>query len=166
MNQEKMDAYERIESYLDGLLDEEKTRDFEQDLLKADVAALFREVLLMRELLGELPPAEPPEGLVERIEDALSVATASQKASAMKVREKTRDFWSVLKTGFRWPGYSLAGMPGGTEALRNSVSGLRTIGYALGPLRDPIRKGAAAVRRAGKPLWKSALTNAAKGVLS
>jgi hypothetical protein len=165
MNQEKVDAYERIERYLDGLLDEEKTRDFEQDLLKADVAALFREVLLMRELLRELPPAEPPEGLVERIEAALAVAPALQQASEIKSKEKTGGFWSVLKAGFRWPGYSLAGMSSGTETLKNSVSGMRTIGYALGPLRDPLRKGAAAVRRAGKPLWKSALTSAAKGVL-
>ena len=166
MNQEKMDAYERIERYLDGLLDEEKTRHFEQDLLKEDVAALFREVLLMRELLGELPPIEPPEGLVQRIEAALSVAPTSRKAPEIQSEEKPHGFWPALKAGFRWPVYSMAGMPGGTGVLRNSVNGLRTIGYALGPLRDPMRKGATAVRRAGKPLWKSALINAAKGILS
>lgn len=166
MNREKMDVYDRIENYLDGLLDEEKSRCFEEDLLKKDVAALFREVLLMREVLRELPPAEPPEGLGQRTEAALSVVPASRKASDTQSEESPRGFWPALKAAFRWPLYSMAGMPGGTGALRNSVNGLRTIGYALGPLREPMHKGTTAVRRAGKPLWKSALTNAAKGVLS
>ena len=165
MSQEQMDAYDRIESYLDGLFDEAETRRFERDLLKEDVAVLFREVLLMRELLGELPPAEPPEGLVNRIEAALAVAPDRQKASEMQSREETRGFWSALKIGFRWPGYSKAGMAGGTEAFNSAVSGIRTIGYALGPLRAPLRNGVAAIRQAGTPLWKSALTNLAKGVL-
>jgi anti-sigma factor RsiW len=166
MNQDKINVYERIENYLDGLLNEEKTRRFEQDLLKEDVATLFREVLLMRELLRELPPAEPPEGLAQRIEDALSVAPTSRKAPEIKSEEKPRGFWSMFRSGFRWPAYLLAGMPGSTGALRNSVNGLRTIGYAIGPLKEPMRKGADAVRRSGKPLWKYALINAAKGVLS
>ena len=165
MNPEQMDAYDRIESYLDGLLDEVQTHRFEQDLLKQDVAALFREVLLMRELLGELTPAEPPEGLVNRIEAALAVAPAGQKAFERKSREATTGFWSALKSGFRWPGYSMSGMAGGTEALKSSLSGIGTIGYALGPLRAPLRKGVAAIQQAGTPLWKSALTHVAKGVL-
>lgn len=165
MNRGQVDVYDRIESYLDGLLDEEETHRFEQDLLKEEIAAIFREVLLMRELLGELPPAEPPEGLVNRIEAALAVAPAPQKASKMQSQEGASGFWSAIKAGFRWPGYSLAGMAGGTDALKSSVSGIHTIGYALGPLRAPLHKGIAAIRQAGTPLWRSALTNLAKGVL-
>jgi hypothetical protein len=162
MNQDPIDAYDRIENYLDGILDEAETHRFEQDLLKEDVAALFREVLLMRELLGELPPVEPPEGLVNRIEAALAVAPARPKAVATPSREETTGFWSALKTGFRWPGYSMAG---GTEALKGSLSGMGTIGYALGPLRTPLHKGVAAIRQASAPLWRSALSSVAKGVL-
>lgn len=165
MNQEQMDVYDRIESYLDGLLNDAETHRFEQDLLKEDVAALFREVLLMRELLGELPPAEPPEGLVDRIEAALAVAPARQKAFEMQSREETTGFWSALKTAFRWPGYSMSGMAGGAEALKSALSGIGTIGYALGPLRAPLHNGVAAIRPAGTPWWKSALTSVAKGVL-
>ena len=165
MNRGQVDVYDRIESYLDGLLDEEETRLFERDLLKEEIAAIFREVLLMRELLGELPPAEPPVGLVNRIEVALGVAPAPQKASKMQSREGTYGFWSAIKAGFRWPGYSMSGMAGGTEALKGSVSGIHTIGYALGPLRAPLYKGIAAIRQAGTPVWKSALTSLAKGVL-
>lgn len=165
MNPEQMDGYDRIENYLDGLLDEAGTHRFEQDLLKEDVAALFREVLLMRELLGELPPAEPPEGLVNRIEVALAVAPDRQKAFQKQSREETTGFWSALKTGFRWPSYSMSGMAGGTEALKSSLSGISTIGYALGPLRAPLHKGVAAIQQAGTPLWKSALTSVAKGIL-
>jgi hypothetical protein len=165
MNPEQMDAYDRIESYLDGLLDEAETHRFEQDLLKEDVAALFREVLLMRELLGELPPAEPPEGLVNRIEAALAVAPARQRAFDTHIQEEPTGFWSALKSGFRWPGYSMSGVAGGTDALKGALSGMRTVGYALGPLRAPLHKGVAAIRQTGPPLWKSALTSVARGVL-
>jgi hypothetical protein len=165
MNQEPMNAYDRIESYLDGLLDETQTHRFEQDLLKEDVAALFREVLLMRELLGELPPDEPPEGLVDRIEAALAVAPARQKAVEIQSREETTGFWTALKAGLSWPGYSVSAVAAGSEGLQSALSGMRTIGYALGPLRTPVHKGVAAIRQAGAPLWKSALTSVAKGVL-
>jgi hypothetical protein len=165
MNQEQIDLYDRIERYLDGLLDEAQTHRFEQDLLMEDMAALFREVLLMRELLGELPPAEPPEGLVNRIEAALAVAPARQKAVETPSRQETTGFWFALKTGFRWPGYSMPALAGGAEALKSALSGIRTIGYALGPLRAPLRKGTTAIRQTSSPLWKFALSSVAKGVL-
>jgi hypothetical protein len=165
MTQEQIDVHDRIESYLDGLLDEAETHRFERDLLKENVAALFREALLMRELLGELPPAEPPKGLANRIETALAVAPVRQKAFEKPSREEPTGFWSALKAGFRWPGYSMSGVAGGTEALKSSVSGIRTVGYALGPLRAPLHKGVAAIRLAATPSWKSALSRVTRGAL-
>jgi anti-sigma factor RsiW len=167
VNQKQMDRCERIERYLDGLLDEEDTRRFEQDLLDEKIAALFREVLLMRELLKELPPAEPPEGLVERIEAEMALPSAPQPLSGKHARENTGGPWSALKAGFRWPAYTLAGIPGGAEALKRSVGWMRALGYALGPFNTPLRKKQVDTYvQTTRPLWKVALNTVVKGVLS
>ena len=54
---------DRIEDYLNGVLSDEDTKRFEEELLKEDVATEFREVLFMKELLRDIPPPEPPPGL-------------------------------------------------------------------------------------------------------
>lgn len=162
MNQE---LHDRIEDYLDGALHEEAAHRFEQDLLKEDVATQFREALLLRELLGSLPPEQPPEGLVERIESAL-VLDRRTPQSQPKTKSNRR-FGSIVtaaKASLSWPGYALSGLMGGSTALKGSASGVQTIGYSLGPLREPARKRMQALRLSRKPLWKIALSRAWQGV--
>ena len=160
MNQTRMDRDDRIEQYLDGLLDEEATRRFEQDLLTDEVAARFRESLLLRELLKSLPPDTPPPGLVERIESAMALDVVKQKRQKNKaVRETESGFWSTLKNGLRWSRYTFAGLTGGSGALKGSMGGLQTIGYSLGPLREPARNSVKAIGSSGKPLGKMALSS-------
>ena len=162
MNQEMQD---RIEDYLDGALDDEAARRFEQDLLQEDVAAEFREALLLRELLGGLPPDQPPEDLVQRIESALALDRRYRKPqSDTEPKRRFGGLGDTVKAGMRWPGYALAGLMGGRTALKGSVSGVQTIGYALGPLREPLRKGIQTIRWPGKPLWKMALSRAWRGI--
>ena len=50
---------DRIEDYLDGVLDTEESQRFEEQLVDDVVAVEFRELLLLRELLGRLPPDQP-----------------------------------------------------------------------------------------------------------
>ena len=162
MNQEMQDL---IEDYLDGALDDEAARRFEQDLLREEVAAEFREALLLRELLGSLPPEEPPRGLAERIESALVVERHDRRPqSDTAPGQRPGGFVAGVKAGVRWPGYALAGLMGGPTALKGSVSGMQTIGYSLGPLREPARRGIRALRPSRKPLWKIALSKTWQGI--
>ena len=160
MNQTRMDRDERIEQYLDGLLDEEETRRFEQDLLREEVATRFRESLLLRELLRSLPPEAPPPGLVERIESAMALNAITPKRQTVKTAgEPDRGFWSALKNGLKFPRYTFAGLAGGSGAFKGSMGGLQTIGYSLGPLREPARNSVRAIGSSGKPLGKRALSS-------
>ena len=164
MNQELQD---RIEDYLDGALDGEAARRFEQELLQEEVAAEFREALLLRELLGSLGPDQPPEGLVQRIESALVQDRRDpMPQSGAESKGLFGGLAATVKAGVRWPGYALAGLMGGPTALKGSVSGMQTIGYSLGPLREPARKGIQAIRLPRRPLWKIALSRAWQGVSS
>lgn len=164
MNQELQD---RIEEYLDGRMDPEESRRFEQELLQEDVAAEFRELLLLRDLLGRLPPEQPPPGLVERIEFALAVNEAD-RPERQKAMSGQRLGWLVdgAKAGWGWTGYALAGLSGGPGVFKASVGGMQKISYSLGPLREPARKGVHAVQLQPKALWKRALSGIWRGLFS
>jgi hypothetical protein len=180
MNQ---DLYDRIEDYLDGALDNEAARHFEHDLLQEEVASKFREALLMRDLLGSLPPDQPPEGLIERIESALvGTRRTSETETATYADRSSGALIAAFKAGLRWPGYMVAGLSGGSSGLKRSISGVRTIlsggssglkrsisgagtiGYSLGPFQEPARKRMQALRLKRKPLWKIALSRMWQGV--
>jgi anti-sigma factor RsiW len=150
---------DRIEDYLDGVLDTEESQRFEEQLVDDVVAAEFRELLLLRELLGRLPPDQPPPALVQRIESAL--------VSGRKDRPKLRNaaptrvfggFVGALKAGMSWTGYVAFGMSGGSGAMKGSVDGMQAITYAMGPLREPARNGLKAMRLKPKAIWKTALS--------
>lgn len=150
---------DRIAAYLDGLLPVEEAEQFEQDLLEEDVAAAFRQTLLLQELLGDLPPDEPPPGLVERIE-----ASVGLKPSAAHRKEKTAPNSSLgrvvqaLGWGLNWPGYLVSGLLNGSTGLRDSLSGMNAIGYSLGPLQEPARERLGALGLPKRPLWRIALS--------
>jgi anti-sigma factor RsiW len=156
---------DRIEQYLDGVLDAEAARRFEQNLLDEALANEFREILLLREVLSDLPPDYAPEGLVERIESALALPAADlpEESQAAPGRRFGR-LRAVVKVGWSWPGYALAGLWGGSGGMEGSVGGMQTIGYSLGPLREPARKGVQALRLRPKALWKTALSGVWRGL--
>lgn len=162
MNQ---DFHDRIEDYLDGALDDEAARRFEQDLLQEEVASQFREALLMRDLLGSLPPDQPPEGLVERIESALiQNRRAPEPQSVTGSGRRYGALMAAFKAGLRWPEYVFGGLAGGSSGLKGSINGVKTIGYSLGPLQEPARKRMQTVRFTRKPIWKIALSKVWQGV--
>ena len=83
--------------YLDGDLSVRETEQFEQALFRSDVSRDFREELLLRELLGTLPPVEPPTELVSDIEAIVMVQLDTDKT-------KTRRFANVRAalSGMGW----------------------------------------------------------------
>ena len=150
---------DRIEDYLNGVLSEEETRRFEQDLLKEDVAKEFREVLFMKELIRDIPPHEPPPGLVARIEKSLMhEKRQALEKSEIRGRSGFGKIGNAFKQGLSWPRYAFTGISGSTGALKDSFSGINTVSYSLGPLREPARKGISSIRLPRKPLWKIALS--------
>jgi hypothetical protein len=162
MNQ---DFHDRIEDYLDGALDDEAARHFEQDLLQEGVASQLREALLMRDLLGSLPPDQPPEGLVEQIESALiPYRRAPEPQSVPDSNRRYAALMAAFKAGLRWPEYVFGGLAGGSSGLKGSIKGVKTIGYSLGPLQEPARKRMQTVRFTRKPIWKIALSRLWQGV--
>ena len=164
MNQ---DFYDRIEDYLDGALDDEAAQRFEQDLLQEEVASQFREALLLRDLLGSLPPDKPPEGLVERIESTLiQRRRAPEPQAATDAKKRYGALKAVFKAGLRWPEYVFAGFAGGSSGLKGSINGVKTIGYSMGPLQEPARKRMQAVSFTRKSIWKIALSRVWQGVSS
>ena len=161
MNQVLQD---RIDDYLDGRLNLEETRRFERDLLKEEaVAAEFREHLLFRDLLDHLSPEQPPPGLVQRIELALTLNAADRSEDRLEKKKTVpgqRFSWLTtgVRAGWGWTGYALAGLAGGSGALKSSIGGVKTISYSLGSLRNPARKKVHALQLQPGILWKSALS--------
>ena len=162
MNQ---DFYDRIEDYLDGTLDDEAAQRLEQDLLQEEVASQFREALLLRDILGSLPPDKPPEGLVERIETALiQRPRALEPQAATDAKKRYGALKAVFRAGLSWPEYVFAGFAGGSPGLKGSINGVKTIGFSLGPLQEPARKRMQAVSFTRKPIWKIALSRVWQGL--
>jgi hypothetical protein len=152
--------YERAEDYLNGRLSDEETRRFEEDLLrKKEVAAVFRESLIMRELLTGLPPDEPPPGLIERIEDSLGLdSRPSAGEREPKRSSRLGQVFNGFRWGLRWPGYAWTGISESAMTMKDSFSGIGTVSYSLGPLQEPVRNRMDSIRLPEKPLWKIALS--------
>jgi hypothetical protein len=77
MNPNEPTLDERVEDYLDGLMGPREVRAFEQELTRPEVAQALHESLALRSMLAELPPAEVPDGLIERIERDLGIAEST-----------------------------------------------------------------------------------------
>ena len=139
---------ERIDAYLEGALSPEEADRFERELLDPEVAGLFAEALMLREMLASMPPDQPPEELIEQIEATLEVERAEEAARAPRFG-RTR----AALEGFSWMyrGPAMAVGSGGRE----TVSGLGTIRYALGPLNRPAKPKTEKPPK--KPLWRRIL---------
>ena len=150
---------DRIEDYLNGNLSEEDTKRFEEDLLKEDIAAEFREVLFMRELLRDTPPDAPPPGLIEMIEKSLLLEKRKVPDEAgYRGTSASGRIMNAFKLSLFWPKYAVTGISGSTGLVKDSLSSINKVSYSLGPLREPARKKIEAVRFPQKPLWKIALS--------
>jgi hypothetical protein len=150
---------DRIEEYLNGSLSEEETKRFEEKLLDEEVAAQFREVLFMRELLRDIPPDSPPPGLVRRIEKSLMLE--KRQVTVEVGREKSSGFGQItnaFRQSLSWPKHMFSGITGGTGVVKDSLSGMNTVTYSLGPLREPARKRVRSIKLPDKPLWQIALS--------
>jgi len=150
---------EQVEAYLEGCLSDEETLAFEKDLVKKEFADAFRETLMFREMLGDLPSDDPSPGLAERIEASLGLeASPPLKQKGTKRISRFGQAVNGFKWGLRWPGYVLDAVSSGSHSLKSSLKGLDTIGYTLGPLNERIRERADTIRLPKKPLWKIALS--------
>ena len=139
---------ERIDAYLEGALSPEEAERFEQELLDPEVAGLFAEALMLREMLASAPPDQPPEELIELIEASLEVERA-EEAEPVPRFGRTRAVLSSMSWMYRGPAMAVA--PGGREA----ISGMGTIRYALGPLNRTAKPKPEKPPK--KPLWRRIL---------
>lgn len=135
---------EQVEDYLDGVMTSREARAFEETLLDPHVATALHEALALRSLLAALPPDDAPEGLTDRIEAALGVATGAVTARERQARvPRLRAALSGAAWAFRGP--ALLANPAGAD-------GMRTVGYVTSPL--PRRDAEPAPRPA---LWRRLL---------
>ena len=154
---------ERVEAYLSGRLGLEETARLEAELLQGgEVSRLLSEELMLRELLGSMPPDEAPDGLTERIERAMPLGQAPPDLSRQQPRGRTRSVlgqiglalggasWSV-----RGPAMAL-GPAGNNTGGRAVMEGMGTARYALGPLAGDLERRLAAAPKKKKPLWRRA----------
>ena len=97
-----MELIERCEAYLDGLLAPDATSSFERDLARPEVVEVFRETLLLRELMRASTADEPPEGLEDRIAAKLGLdpETVKEKlrtARFLRTRAAMRDMSWIMR---------------------------------------------------------------------
>jgi anti-sigma factor RsiW len=119
----------RIEAYLDGTLSPEETRAFEAELAAPAVSRAFSEALLIRTLFRS--PVELPEGLVDRVAQAIGAA-AAEETGAPEARQGTvRAVLGSLEWIVRGPAMAVPPRSGTGSA---TLSGLRTIRFALAPV--------------------------------
>ncbi len=130
----------RIEKYLDGALSSREALEFEKELLKPEVTQAFREAIMLRELLQSAQPDEAPEGLAERIAEALQVQVKQEKKSLQQEGTRFPLVRAVLGGAswiFKGPSLAAEGMVGGVIKGQRSFANIR---YALGPLANRASK--------------------------
>lgn len=150
---------DRADAYLDGLMSREEARAFERDLASApETARALGVALALREMIGALPPALPPDGLEERIAHALALhAEMRPKAPTAPLFRRFRSTLSATAWTLRGPAHALKGVPGNAQPV---LAGLSQMRWILGPLGA---RGAETRGEAEKtPLWRRALALVAR----
>ena len=142
---------ERCEAYLEGALSGAEARRFERELTLEENAAVFRQVLLMRQLLAELPPDQAPEELVRQLEEALEVDPGAQRRRTRLLR--VRAALDGLSWAVKGPAQAFGTGSQAAAAAAPTAAGLSTMRYALGPLAQ--QREAPATPK--KPLWRRVL---------
>lgn len=126
------------ESYLDGLLPPQETAAFERRLLEPAVADAFREALMLRALLAEMPPDAAPEELVASLEAALVADVRLVRKAARMPR--LRAALAGMSWMVRGPAQALAPASAASGGPEATAKGLSTLRYALGPLAQATPK--------------------------
>ena len=130
-----------------------------------ELARLLSEELMLRELLGSMPPDGAPEGLAQRIEAAMLLGKAPlaradpDRGSRGRVSAVMGQLglalggasWSV-----RGPAMAL-GPAGNNTGGRAVMDGMSTARYALGPLAGGLERRVVRPAIKKKPLWRRAL---------
>lgn len=158
---------QRCEDYLDGRLSEQDTCRFERGLSCPEQMRIFGETLALRELLQSLGPEAAPEGLAERIQADLGVA-ASQTPRRARSQDQRQQPNATLATvqasllGLGWmlrgPALAASATVASASGGRETLSGLQTARYALGPLTGrTLGRARTLVPAPPKPLWRRAL---------
>jgi len=141
-----------VESYLDGMLSPADTALFERRLLEPPVADAFREALMLRALLADMPPDQAPAELVAALEAALvaDVRLVRKAARMPRFRAALAGMsWMVHGPAQAIPAASAASGGQGTP-VRDGLSNMR---YALGPLAT----GRGPRAQPSRPLWRRIL---------
>jgi hypothetical protein len=152
-----MDLDERIEAYLEGLLSTEESDLFERELVEPEVAEAFAEALMLRELLRTVPPEQPPDALVARLETSVfsQLQGLLEERSEPKTVSRLRTALNGVAWTWRGPGLAMPVTGGGSDSVK---SGLSTLRYALGPYGDRVvsrtPKAGKAVRGLLGRLWR------------
>jgi hypothetical protein len=79
---------DRIDTYLDGAMDEAEALRFERDLSEPEAFAAYRESLGLREMLRRIGPDAPPEGLENRIRTAVGFVPRDGDAPANRAGDR------------------------------------------------------------------------------
>ena len=127
----------KIEKYLDGVLSSREALEFEKELLNPEVTQAFREAIMLRELLQSAPPDQAPEGLAERIAEALQVQVKQENRSLQQEGRMRFPIVRAVLGGASWifkgPSLAVESMAGGVIKGQRGFSNIR---YALGPLAN------------------------------
>lgn len=156
----------RCHDYLEGRLSGDETSRFERELSRPTHLEVFGQTLALRELLQSMGPQDAPEGLVERIQADLGVA-AGQAADRLPAKGRSREPNAAVATvqasllGLGWmlrgPAMAATAAVGSNGGGRETLSGLGTMRYSLGPLSTQTFRRAPEAKRPRKPLWRHAL---------
>ncbi len=159
----EQEVIDRIDAYLSGRLDLEQTAALERELAAGgEVARLLGEELMLRDLLGTMPPDDAPEGLVSSIQAAMPLGEApTLPATPEASRGRTvLDRIGLALGGASWSvrGPAMALGPAGNDSgSRAALGGLSATRYALGPLTGDLERRVADMSsRVRKPLWRRA----------
>jgi len=138
-----------IEDYLDGALCAKEANRLEHNLALPEIARAFAEALMLRELLKTSPPDQPPMELIKRLEAEL--IWESQGKSKRRWFGKTRSVFSGAAWAVRGPAMMV---PDGPTGTRETLAGIGTIRYTLGPL---VNRGSQRSGRQRRGWWKRIL---------
>jgi anti-sigma factor RsiW len=157
MSGERRREAELAEAYLDGELPPDEALAFERELAsRPELAEALAAAVVLRDLLGRMPPIGAPPGLERRILGALGLAEGQRLTAPAAQGEAPvgSGFWAAVR-GSSWllrP--SAAVVAGGRGGARPVAAGLGQLRWFLGPI---------AARRAGaeepprRALWQRAL---------
>lgn len=140
MTDARLAVDELAETYLEGELSPADAAAFERDLAtRPEVAEALSAAILLRDLLGRMPPEAPPAGLEERIAGALGLGAPVSRETAPRghagERPSTTSGVLAALSGTSWlvrPSAVL--VTGGMGGARPIATGLGQLRWLLGPL--------------------------------